>query len=158
MLTQERLKELLDYDPETGVFVRKKNVRGGFSIGDIAGTINDNGYRIINIDGKRYRAHRLAWLYVYGVHPSAYLDHINRDRSDNRINNLREVNKQQNSWNHGGNIANTSGFTGVSWHKKSNKWRAAIRVNYVQRALGYFDTKEEAHAAYVQAKVEHHNF
>lgn len=158
MLTQERLKELLEYDPETGVFVWKITRRGKAKAGARAGAINNNGYEHIWIDQIAYKSHRLAWLYVNGSWPARAIDHINRIKSDNRITNLREATKAQNGWNRGKNSNNTSGYPGVSWHKTVGKWSARIRIDSARKHLGYFDTPEEANAAYVRAKAEHHKF
>ena len=158
MLTQELLKERLEYDPETGVFTRVLRVRGKCKTytREKAGSVNNSGYLIISVGNVAYRAHRLAWLYVYGEFPKKHLDHINRDRLDNRINNLREVTRAQNAWNTGARLCNTSGYTGVSWHNKARKWAANIRVHMRKKCLGYFDSPEAAHAAYVAAKEKLH--
>jgi hypothetical protein len=95
-LTQARLKELLDYNPDTGIFTRKVS-RPGFRVGDVAGSLTERGYIKIGIDGKNYSAHRLAWLYVHGKSPDNCIDHINGVRDDNRISNLRDVTSQENS-------------------------------------------------------------
>lgn len=154
-ITQSLLKELFDYDPDVGVFVRK--VQKGPSIrGTIAGSVNSKGYGQICINGKRYVSHRLAWIYVYGTPPSGELDHINRDKSDNRIANLREVTRHQNCQNVGATSSNSSGFKGVSWEKTSSKWRARIRVNGVPLSLGCFDSKEAAAEAYRAAAMQYH--
>ena len=155
MLTQERLKELLDYDTATGVFVRRVS-RGKAKAGNIAGYTHHEGYVLISIDGRKRLAHRLAWLYTYGYWPTSQLDHINRVRDDNRIENLREVTDQENHWNRGKQKNNSSGLTGVFWDKKSKKWRAYIYVCGKQKHLGLFDTQEEASVAYLKAKAEHH--
>lgn len=150
MITQERLKELLDYDPKTGVFVRKVDIRGGAKTGDRAGSLNKHlGYIQINVDGKKYFAHRLAWLYVYGCWPKDTIDHINRQRADNRIENLREATVQQQNFN--------VGAKGCHLHKPSKKWMAQIMSNGKRKYLGYFDTETEAMAAYFTAKKQLHN-
>lgn len=153
MLTQERLKELLDYDPETGVFTWKSRIRG-IRIGQVAGS-NVKGYRQIQIDKERHYSHRLAWLYIYGCWPLNELDHINRIKEDNRIANLREVTRQENCWNIGKLKTNSSGYTGVNLHKQYGKWRANIRIQGKYKHLGYFNTPEEAHYAYSTAKGVH---
>ncbi len=123
-LTRERLKELLDYDPATGIFVWKVD-RGNnrVKVGSAAGGGGDDGrgYNRIMIDGKSYRSHRLAWLDVYGSFPPDMIDHINGIRDDNRIENLRAVSNQENSRNVNKSTNNTSGYLGVCWdkHKKS---------------------------------------
>lgn len=157
MLTQERLKELLDYDPDTGAFTWKVNRTAGIKVGDIAGT-NNQGYIMIRVDGKKYSAHRLAWLYVYGCWPTNEIDHINRVRGDNRSCNLREVTKQENGWNQSMYKSNKSGFTGVHWSQKESCWVAQIQKRGSKMTLGRYDTPEEANAAYVRAKAEYHKF
>ena len=157
MLTQERLKELLDYDPETGVFVWKVNRGRTAKAGTPAGNKNHDGYNRIMVDGKHYMAHRLAWFYVYGVWPANELDHINRERGDNKISNLRKASRLENMWNRARHSNNTSGYAGVSWSKLHNKWRADIQVNGKGKHLGLFNTPEEAHTAYLAAKEELHN-
>lgn len=134
MLTQERLKELLHYNPDTGIFTwidlktkrRKLNPVAGFS---------DKGYIRIDIGKDKYRAHRLAWLYVYGEWPKKDIDHINHIRSDNRIENLRDVTAQQNHNNRSATKRSKSGVNGVSFE---GKWRARIYVDKKQVNLGVF--------------------
>lgn len=128
-LTQERLKEILHYNCETGVFKNTitrspKNIKG-----ETCGNINNNGYTCMMIGRRMYFAHRLAWLYIYGYHPENYIDHINRNRSDNRLSNLREVSNQCNSRNSKVSSNNKTGVKGVSWKKNCNKWVAQITVN-----------------------------
>ena len=157
MLTQERLKELLDYDPETGVFVRKID-RGGAKAGAEAGSYDAHGYKIISVDGVRKKAHRLAWLYVHGCWPVSEIDHINRVRNDNRISNLREANKCTNQQNIGPKKCNKSGYLGVYKHNQCNRWAAKITHNGIVAYLGLFNTPEEAHAAYIAAKEKLHTY
>jgi len=156
MLTQERLKELLDYDPETGVFVWKVNKGPRAAVGTIAGTVDSYGYIRIQLDKKAYRAHRLVWFYVYGQWSEKELDHINRIKTDNRLENLRDVSQSENQWNRDKYKNNTSGFAGVCWHKHSKKWAAQISAFGRGKCLGYFDTLEAANAAYVAAKENLH--
>jgi len=155
MLTQERLKEVLDYNPETGVFVWRVS-KGPCKAGSVAGNAHITGYVLIAIDGKKHRAHRLAWLYVHGVWPDKDIDHINRIRTDNRIANLRDVSKSENQWNSSARCDNTSGYLGVCWHKQRSKWHAQIRVCEKRLHLGYFNTLEAANAAYMAAKEKLH--
>ena len=147
MLTQDYLKEILDYDPETGIF-RWKVSRQGIRIGAEAGNLRKEGYRRIAVNGKSYFAHRLVWLYIHGKFPDNCIDHINGIKDDNRIANLREATNQQNLFNRGKYKNNTSGHKGVSFHKPANKFQAKIRINRKLKHLGYFDSKEEASAAY----------
>ena len=136
MITQDELKKKLHYNLNTGIFtwlVANHNRK----IGDEAGTLY-NGYIRICINYKRYPAHHLVWLYIYGVFPIKQLDHINHNPSDNRIENLREASQKTNSQNASKSKKNTSGFKGVSWDKEKNKWRARIRINNKNVHLGYF--------------------
>lgn len=149
-LTAERLRELLHYEPETGIF-RGRVTSGGRLAGDVAGYCSHSGYVEIRVDRRPYYAHRLAWLYVYGIWPSGGIDHRNQIKHDNRIDNLREATGSQNGANTGKRIDNTSGFKGVSWSKQSRRWQAHIRSHGRSKYLGLFDTPEEAHAAYVEA-------
>ncbi len=139
-ITQERLKELVHYDSETGIFIWKTKTSkySHIKIDDIVGGINKkSGYIQTRIDGKKYQLHRLIWLYMYGYMPKQ-IDHINQARADNRICNLREVNNQDNHKNRTRNINNTSSVTGVSWHKRIKKWSSQITINGKQIHLGYF--------------------
>lgn len=149
-LTAERLRELLDYAPEAGIFIWRVS-RGKAVAGAKAGTRSSNGYLHIGVDGRAYRAHRLAWLYVTGSWPIDQIDHINLIRTDNHWANLREATRSQNYANRRPYVTNKSGHKGVSWFKRDGRWRAAIVVNRKCTHLGLFDTREEAHAAYVAA-------
>lgn len=146
-LTQERLRELLSYDPETGQFTwvaRRQRVR----VGQVAGTKNKYGYLQIGIDGRKYALHRLAWLWVTGEWPPKEIDHINRDSTDNRFANLRLATSSQNNCNQSMRGDNTSGVKGVSWNKKSGKWHSRIVVNGKYRHLGLFSDLKDAASAY----------
>ena len=158
MVTQEQLRELLDYDQETGIFTWKVRTTKSIHIGDVAGNVHiTSGYRRISIFGSLYYAHRLAWLYVYGKIPLVVIDHKNSVRDDNRIVNLREANRSQNSAHRA--PMGKSGFMGVCYHKRTGKWRAKIRKDHVERYLGIFDAPEAAGAAYDSAaKVLHGEF
>ena len=142
-LTAEYLRSILSYDPETGVFTWKVSTSRRVK----AGSPDGGGYLRISVQSRRYLAHRLAWFYVYGTWPEDQLDHINRNRSDNRIANLRDVSHKQNHQNAGKRSDNTSGHPGVSWHKRDSKWQAQIKHSYKRIHLGYFKTMEEAIAA-----------
>jgi len=144
MLTQKRLKQLLNYDPETGKFTRKVKSVIHPNLELPVGSSTDSGYITICIKGYKGLAHRLAWLYVYGYIPENDIDHINRIKTDNRINNLREVSRQCNLRNTGNRKNNTSGVKGVSFNKKSNKWQVSIAVNNKLYYLGRFDDFIEA--------------
>lgn len=150
MLTQERLKELLHYDPDTGEFTRLIKVRGRFgNVGCVVGSLRKKtGYVSISIDGKLYQAHRLAWLYAYGVMPNADVDHKNRDRKDNRLSNLRLASRAQNMHN--------SPCKGAWLCKATNRYASAIKVNGKRIWLGRFDSMQEACLAYEKAAKKYH--
>ena len=144
MLTHERLKEILHYDKENGNFFWKKFVSNK-SKNEPAGAHQNKGYIQITVDNKNYLAHRLAWFYVYGEWPKKQIDHINRNKKDNRIENLRDVNNSQNQLNIGVRSHNSSGINNVVKSAKSHKpWAAQLHRNNKKIFLGYFDTVEEA--------------
>ena len=132
MITQKELKELLHYDPDTGVFTWKVQ-RGKVKRGDIAGCKDKEGYPMVTISRRMYFAHRLAWLYVYGEWPSL-VDHINRDKSDNRIKNLRIATNQENCRNR--ESSGKSNHKGVYWQKSHKRWVARISINGERIYLG----------------------
>ena len=148
MLTQAELKEFFHYDPETGVFTRIKRVSGRCRVGDIVGSPDELGYLRFRVNGKKYRAHRLAWLYVYGSFPENEIDHINHDRSDNRISNLRQATRAENVWN--------SRKSGCSYDKQHSNYRARICKNGRRIHLGRFDTLKQAQEAYAKAAKQYH--
>lgn len=144
MITQEKLKTLVTYHPRTGKFfwrVNNPRVRVGQQTGQ---ALDRWGYNVICIDRKKYKAHRLAWLYVYGSFPTKDLDHINRIKTDNRISNLREVTAVENARNKGVSVKNKSGYVGVSWKKSHNRWCAQSAVDGVVKHLGLFDNIHDA--------------
>jgi hypothetical protein len=161
-LTAEQLRALLHYDPDTGAFTWREGIRhwrAGLPAGTFTarstpwstrhvvigiGTTSKRRYAEIGIRKKVYRAHRLAWLYVYGEWPSDEIDHINGDGSDNRIVNLRIATPSGNSMNRGLRVDNTSGHKGISWNKKSSQWLAHIGYRGKIMHLGLFNTIEEA--------------
>jgi len=155
MLTAERLRDVLNYDPETGVFTWRKRISIRIKVGSRAGRVNWKGYRMIGIDGALIMEHRLAWLYVYGEWPDRQIDHINRDKSDNRIANLRLATNSQNHINKGLQKNNTSGFKGVIWEPSLGKWRARIKINGKNKYLGVHRTREAAAAARRVAEQRH---
>lgn len=142
-VTRARLMELLRYELETGLFTWITD-RRCIRAGSTAGTVNNNGYIAIKIDGVLYTGHRLAWLWVYGEFPDAEIDHINRDRSDNKISNLRPATSAQNKVNRGKNPRNTSGITGVSFSSARGKFVAQISHGAKNRNLGRFETLADA--------------
>lgn len=150
-LTAERLRALLSYDQETGVFTRLVSLRG-VNAGDIAGTLHKtSGYVYIGVDAKSYRAHRLAWLYMTGEWP-VEVDHKDRNRSNNRWRNLREATRSQNNANGKTRVDNSSGHKGINWVARVTRWRAYVTLNSKQHHLGYFLHKEDAITARVAAQ------
>lgn len=157
MITQERLKELLHYDPDTGVFTWKVS-RGGVKAGSEAGSVHKHRlthYRVVHIDDAQYKAHRLAWLYVTGKLPDGQIDHQDGNGLHNWIKNLRDVNNRQNARNARLNNRNTSGFVGVFFDNACRKWRAQIRTESGQKHLGLFTDIEDAIDARKAANIEH---
>ena len=156
MLSADRLRKLLHYDPETGVFVRVVAGRGRSSrVGDVAGTRRADGYLRLCVGGNVYRSHRLAWLYMTGAWPENEVDHINNDPSDNRWSNLRAATRSQNEANKRARLGKEIGLKGVYFHKQTQKWRARIEICGKRESLGYFDCPAAAHLAYVIAAEMH---
>ena len=153
MLTQTLLKQKLSYDENTGLFTWKQGKYKDKQAGTIAGKLPDQGYIRINIDKKEYKAHRLAWLFVYGEFPPKHLDHINRDRTDNSIKNLRLADDALNRKNQSLYKNNPSGYHGVTKH--GDRWRARININSKKVHLGVFDTIEEAAKCRQQAEQKY---
>jgi len=153
-LTAERLRELLDYDPDTGVFTWRVWRGGRAKAGSRAGSRNTCGHVQIRINRRPHVAHRLAWLYVHGEWPVSEIDHINGVPHDNRIANLRLATRSQNMANIGVPSHNTSGIKGVEWDSQCRKWKACVRTKGKRVYLGLFSDKDEAAAAYRKAAVE----
>jgi hypothetical protein len=151
----DRVRYLVNYDPETGMFTWRIK-RRGCAQGTKVGCRMKNGYIIIRLDNVLYLAHRLAWLYVTGTWPAHQIDHINGDRADNCFSNLREATNIQNAHNRNKRRNNKSGYTGVRAENK--RWLAEIKVNYKPIRLGLFDTPEEASLAYQDACRKYHPF
>lgn len=154
MVTQERLKQLFHYDPETGVFIRRVT-HGNQVKGKIAGSMN-HGYICIGVDMDEYPAHRLAWLYMTGEWPEYQLDHADYDRSNNRFANLREATHSENGHNRGANKNCLSSLKGVHWDKRRNKWYVRIMNNHKNNWLGYFEDKYQAALEYDKAAIKLH--
>lgn len=164
MLTAERLREVLYYDLSSGEFRWRVSTGPRAHVGAIAGfTLDRNNCsdsrhrrvcRVIKVDGGRYYASRLAWLYVHGVWPTHHVDHKNVNPMDDSFDNLRDATRHQNQGNLRLNRRSTSGCKGVSWSTRAGRWRAYIQVGNVYRHLGYFDDVENASQAYITAAVK----
>lgn len=152
--TADRVRELLSFDSATGIFTWRKTMGGLASIGSVAGSPNSAGYILIKVDGRKYQSSRLAWLYHFGQWPEHYVDHVNGDRSDNRIENLRAASPVQNKHNSGPSIVSASKVKGVFWNKKRRKWQARLSLSSSKkRHLGYFHNLSDAARAYETAAV-----
>jgi len=156
-ITAARLREILHYDPETGLFAWKLATSKRTIIRSLAGHANKKiKYIVITIYRRHYLAQRLAWLYMTGEWPKGRVDHKDLDRTNNRWVNLREATSSENKMNRHAYSNNTSGLKGVSWHGQRGKWRANIAAHGVQTHLGVFDCPAAAYFAYVVAANEKH--
>lgn len=154
-LTQDRLRYLICYVPETGRFIWRVATKCKKAYTRI-GRNHRSRYLKIVVDGKWYPAHRLAWLWVYGEFPNSEIDHINTDKTDNRLINLRLATPLQNRCNRGPTVRCKTGYKGVFWDVERNKWKAEIRFNGQIHWLGRFDSAEKAHEAYSAAAIKIH--
>lgn len=154
-ISMDELMKTVKYNPDSGEF---EWIRGYASRkpGAKAGTLSGNGYLRMNLNGKLFSCHRVAWLMHYGVEPEGMIDHINGNKTDNRISNLRLANYSQNSMNSRISRLNTSGCKGVSWKKESNKWVAVAKLNGKKIHLGYFLNFDDAKKAYCDFAIKHH--
>ena len=160
MITQEQLKELLDYDPDTGVFILKKatSIRNRCKVGEQVGCVQKMGeskYLTLRINYKLYLLHRLAWLYVYGHFPESEIEHINSDGTDNRMCNLQEASHSTNHKNIFMPKNNTSGIIGVHWDKAKRKWVASIKSDGVRMSLGVFQNLFDAACARKTSEIKY---
>ena len=155
MLSQEELKELLHYEPGTGVFTRLVSTAGHVKVGDVAGTREKSGYIRISVKNKQYRAHRLAHLYMTGEWPEHQIDHDDHIRHNNKWDNLNEATNQENHKNQTKRSTNTSGITGVYWNKDLEKWEGKIKVNGKSKYLGVNTDKFEVICARKSAENKH---
>jgi hypothetical protein len=153
-LTAHRLREILNYNHETGVFTWKIRPAQNVQIGDKAGCKwGDRGYWRVKIDSKAYSYHRLVWLYMTGAWPLGEIDHKNGEKTDNRFENLRDVTSSVNQQNRRApQRNNVVGLLGVYWESRRSKWISRIMVNGKKRFVGYFDCPQDAHVAYIKAK------
>jgi hypothetical protein len=149
-MTQEELKKLITYDPDTGIlkWIKPRNTRAAKPENISDGFPHNKGYMQIGINKKRYFVHRIIWLYMTGNFPKYQIDHINGVKTDNRFSNLREVTNQQNNFN--------NKAKGYCFVKDRNKYLASIYVDGKNISLGLFKTKEEARASYLEAKMKYH--
>jgi hypothetical protein len=167
-LTADYVRSILHYDPETGIFTWRERPREHFTransfnswkkrfVGKPAGNKSAHGYIRINICGVLYFAHRLAWLYMTGEWPEDQIDHANLEKADNRFSNLRSASRSQNTANRPTQPNNTSGYKGVVWDGRRNKWFVKIKINGRQKIIGYFsrDRIHDAAVAYERAARE----
>lgn len=157
VLTAEKLRQLLNYDAETGVFTWRVRASIRAKPGAPAGTVDNRGYIRIGVAGGIYRAHRLAILYVTGEWPAEEVDHLDGDKANNRYANLRDVSRALNQQNMRLPYrSGKSGYLGVSLHRPTGKWRARVSIGRRAQSLGLYDTPDAAHAAYVAAKRQLH--
>ena len=155
MLTTAKLKRLLHYNPATGVWTWRVSL-GSRPAGGVAGGVYKNGYRYISVDGVVYLASRLSWKYMTGKWPKNQVDHKNRVKDDNRWRNLREATQSQNNQNKGLQKNNSSGVTGVCWHKSLSKWVAYTKLGGRQIYLGSFASFDAAVSRRRRAEKEHY--
>jgi hypothetical protein len=155
MLTQERVRYLFTYDEKNGLLLR--NLKRGKGLPGKPSLCKDkDGYHVVGIDNKNYRTHRVIWLYVYGEFPEGYLDHINRIRTDNRIENLREADYSKNGYNTKTPKANTTGVKNVQWIKHMNKYQVRLRANNQNLVIGHFADLELAELVAIEARNKYH--
>jgi len=147
------VRSLFNYDFETGVLTWKVRKANCVQIGQTAGSMGTTGYLVVMISGRTYTVHRIVWLLVTGKWPKCDLDHIDRDRANNRFSNLREANRSQNCANRTRSSNNTSGVKGVHWLGRKNRWQARITVDGKRLSLGSYRNLEDAQAAYAKAAL-----
>ena len=152
------LRTRLRYEPETGNLIWLKAFRHSQLVGTVAGCIDQDGYVTVKIDNRQCKAHRICWALHHGSWPADQVDHINGIRSDNRADNLRLADQFQNNQNQSVRGSGVTGLRGVTFVRKEGRYRASIKNRGVTTYLGAFDTPEEAHAVYMKAKAELHEF
>lgn len=152
-ITAEQVREYFDYDHSTGELIWKKEPGGAKRFGTFAGTLDNQGYIAVRFKGTIHRAHRLVWLWVHGDWPDGQVDHINQQKTDNRIENLRVVSNAENRQN-----TSARGCTFMGDKPRKKPWKAELTVDGVRHLLGYYATETEAKIAYYAAKREMHPF
>lgn len=152
-LTQSTVKELLSYDAESGQFFRLQKTKRS-PIGQIKTSVLPTGYVMFSIKGRKYLAHRIAWLYVYGYFPAKHIDHIDGCKSNNAIANLRSVTRSLNMQNQ--RKPHTGKGLPLGVHMHGNRFKAVIKTNGLQKHIGVFKTQSEASSAYISAKRQLH--
>lgn len=153
-ITHLYIKEI--FDVVDGQFVRIKKTSKNIDVGAIAGCKRKDGYLVVRVNDVLHLAHRLSWFWHYGVWPVDLIDHIDGDKANNRIENLRESTKVTNGYNRGSQKNSSHGFKGVTFNKNNQKYMARISVNKKPIYLGYFDSYEKAHLAYCEASKKYH--
>jgi hypothetical protein len=149
IITQQELKLKLSYNKDNGTFLNIKK-------SNIVGSNSKQGYLIAKVNGKNYYLHRLAWLYIYGYFPKNCIDHINGNKSDNRLSNLREATLSQNNCNQNISSKNTSGIKGVCWDKNNNKWKVSLAINGKSKHIGLYKDLEIAKKAMIESRLKYH--
>ena len=157
MIDQNEVKKLFHYDAESGMLLWRKGNNRNVKPWQEAKASNGHGYYSVKIDGKSYRVHRLIWLYVYGSFPKEDIDHKNRVRNDNRLCNLRSVNRTDNCQNISLPSHNKSGHIGVSWFTAQKKWTVYVKVNKKNKWLGYYKNLDDAIAARKAGEAKFYN-
>ena len=155
MSLKDKCLKKLSYDQKTGIFTWNYDGTRGVKAGDVAGYKMQDGYIMLSVGGRKIVAHKVAWLFVYGEFPEGNLDHINRNKADNRIANLRNATYEQNAQNREKNCKNTSGYKGVTWHKRDQRWQAAITIKRKVIHLGYYQDPQDAYSAYIEASKKY---
>lgn len=154
MITQKQLKDLLHYNPDTGIFIWMKRPSKKIMVGEIAGAKSDRGRMNLSIAKTKYKLHRLAWLYMTGSYPDGEIDHIDQDASNNRFSNLRDVSHQENSRNMRLHRDNTSGVSGACWNKEKRGWDVEIGAKENRTRGGRFKNFDEAVAKRKSLEIE----
>lgn len=154
-LTQEYLQSIFDYKDGNLYWKKKTSKESNICIGNKAGSKNNYGYIQVSIKNKLYKVHRIIFCMHHGYLPE-FIDHINKDKSDNRIENLREATKSQNSLNTKTRINNTSTAKNVYWHKPSKKWWVTLTINEKQKSFGYYDDFELAELVAIEARDKYY--